>query len=320
MYSVIRSKSCGRSVTTVLLLSVLMFACSSSPRSKYPQATLLTRPPEEDASWLVWSPNGMYIAVSHWSSSLSVSKRHSAVYVFDLATGEYRLLLNDLDTTIAQSWSPDSEEILFFSAGGQYASGIWRARRDESEPPSFLADGTNAAWSGGGRIAVLSMGNQDIVLDVLESDPPWEATIFQGMGIGIDGLSWSPDGRMVALSADITEGGYDYNLFVTDLATRNLIQLTNVGTNHRPAWSPAQDLIAYEGALPNESEYSIFLTNSTGECVVRIPGSGGAHSPSWSPDGRRIAFIGLDGYIYALDLAQVMGDDFLSNGLVCPDT
>ncbi len=314
------SKYHGRSAISTLLLCSVLFACSMSAGQRFPQAVLLTDPHKRDASWLVWSPDGEYIAVSYWSSSLNISDLYSAVYIYSVTTKDYRLFLRDEYLTAVQSWSPDSEEILFYSGGGEYSRGIWKARRDGEESPTFLAAGTQSAWSRAGKIAILSMDHGDVMLSVLPSDGRWEESIFPDIGGGVDGLSWSMDSTKVVFSASSGEDGDDYNLYVAALTTQGLSQLTHTGTSHRPAWSPNQDLIVFEKALPNEYEYSLYLTNSEGTCEIAIPGTTGAFSPSWSPDGTRIAFMDLTGRIYVLDLHLVLGGDVLTRGLICPDT
>jgi Tol biopolymer transport system component len=304
----------------LLITSLLFTACSSNPVKLYPQSTLLADPHMQDANWLVWSPDGKYIAVSYWSSSMDVTDLFSAVYVLDLTTKGYQLFIKDAVCTIAQSWSPDSEELLFYSVGGDYSRGIWRARLDGAISPFLLADGSEAAWSLSGKIAVLSTHHRDITVNTLRSGSQWDQTVFTDIGGVIDGLSWSPDSERLVVSVNNGEEGDIYSLYIIDLTVNSLTRLTTTDINSQPAWSPVSDLIVYSKYRPDVQGSSLYMTNSVGACEVGIPETAGAHSPSWSPDGTEIAFIGSDQKIYSLDLQSVFGEDFQLKGLVCPET
>jgi Tol biopolymer transport system component len=303
-----------------ILLSLLLIAfagCAAKSEKLNPNAALLANTHRQDATGLIWSPDGQYIALSYYHYSQKVTDLYSAVYLLNVDTRENQLLFKDVTSKVAQSWSPNGEEFLFYSSGGDFSQGIWKARLNESTSPIFLNEGRYSAWSRSGIIAILSMNNQDLVLRILSPDSHEDNIVFRDIGFVIDGLSWSPDNERLVLSLKNGDQDNDYHLFVIDLKRKTLNQITTAGPNHRPSWSPMADMIVYEKLVPGENDYSLFLTNAEGTCEVQIPGTTGAFSPSWSPNGKAIAFIKLSGKIYLLDLPKVFGVDFPTKGLVC---
>jgi dipeptidyl aminopeptidase/acylaminoacyl peptidase len=116
-------------------------------------------------------------------------------------------------------------------------------------------------------------------------------------------MSWSPDGSMLAFTdvrADGLDGLFVLGLFVLDLATRDILDLS-ADLNHAadPTWSSDGRRIAFGGA-DGEHGYEIYVTASDGTSRIQVTnypddGVSGAHMPAWSPDGERIAF-GFDLY------------------------
>jgi TolB protein len=140
---------------------------------------------------------------------------------------------------------------------------------------------------------------------------------------GIDGLSWSPDGRRIAV-------GTQFRIAVVDVATNERV---DVGEGDRPAWSPDGRLIAFvrrgdvwvvraEGGEPRplglgtrsvdelawapdstrlavvddtgrssaRSRLLVVCVDATDPRVQILAGPERVDSPSWSPDGEALAF------------------------------
>ncbi len=104
----------------------------------------------------------------------------------------------------------------------------------------------------------------------------------------------SPNGRSIAFVSDRVSGTGYRDLYVLDVATRRLTQLTQNGGAARsetPAWSPDGRRIAFSTASDSGPSH-VFVVNADGTGLVALtPGSPGADwSPHWSPDGTKIVF------------------------------
>jgi Tol biopolymer transport system component len=123
----------------------------------------------------------------------------------------------------------------------------------------------------------------------------------------------SPDGRKLAFVS--TRDGYRANIWVQDIASGKLLQLTGTSDIHgedglpdcyfRPSWSPDGKWLAFSSdrntqwrghdgnvGWEHTQELSIFVLRADGQgfhCVATKPGFC-LGSPKWSPDGKRIVF------------------------------
>jgi Tol biopolymer transport system component len=111
----------------------------------------------------------------------------------------------------------------------------------------------------------------------------------------------SPDGRHVA----VTNRGVQEDLFVIEIATGEIRQLTNDAARDRGAvWSPDGQKI-YFYSQRDENRYEIWRVNADGSNLQRVTRTKGRSVwyPSLSPDGSKLSFYN-DEHTFLLDLNQ----------------
>lgn len=91
-----------------------------------------------------------------------------------------------------------------------------------------------------------------------------------------DSPSWSPDGRYIAFTWG---GAGGYQIFVADVASGQLLQLTSQGRNESPTWSPDGRHLAFQSNRSGKWEIWQMHIDGTGQRQVS---RGGGRLPAWS--------------------------------------
>ncbi len=279
----------------------------------------------------LWSADGGKLAFVYQvgGEGRSVGK----IYTLDLATGGTKMIEGtEKGGRLIESWSARNE--IAFRADGDRKTGLWGVNADGSEEPRFLGEGYSATWSpDGGQVAFDTSSYVEATqvytgeVWILNPATGVKQLVFTRSGhlLSIGDLAWSPDGTRLALTIGTypsagAAGPGESDVYVLELATDALQQVTQGGYNGSPTWSPDGRLIAYTN-VDETWQGRLVIAWADGRCSVRpLPpaGKGTRYSdPAWSPDGRQIAFS-YGGLIYVLDVEAVLGVDFLASGPECP--
>ncbi len=137
----------------------------------------------------------------------------------------------------------------------------------------------------GGRIAFVS--NRSGERGVWLADADGSNARFLGLGTGTqqDNVSWSPDGRRLAI--DMLEDG-NWDIYVVSPAGGNPLRLTDhPADDFAPSWSHDGSVVYFESRRGGPTD--IWKVSAAGGKPVRITREGGFH-PAESPDGRFVYY------------------------------
>jgi len=198
------------------------------------------------------------------------------------------------------------ERILLHRIGPSQST-LFIAKTDGSDERPLLPNSGfdyNASFSPDGKWIIFTSergGSADIYrvhpdgsgLERLTDDPAYD-----------DQGALSPDGKQLAFVSSRGAGSAD--IWVLDLQTKRVRNLTHSPANFRPSWSPDGKWIAFssdrntpvrrDGERFEQSHaVSIYLMRADGTDVRRITSTDKfAGSPKWSPDGERIVFYEME--------------------------
>ena len=87
----------------------------------------------------------------------------------------------------------------------------------------------------------------------------------------------------------------------------NQVQLTHIGSNHFPAWSPSGDRLAFVTFKRHEGS-EIYVIDRYGNNEQRLTQDLATKTfPSWSPDGQLIAYSGLRNEVFQIYTVRTDG-------------
>jgi hypothetical protein len=194
-------------------------------------------------------------------------------------------LIPDWDPTGARiviDAGPSGQRLYTYTPGGT-AQQVMTAPNGLTEEfrPQYSSDGWIYFVGRAGSIAIYRVRPDGTSLArVSNATPPGQETH----------PSPSPDGTRVVVMSTATSGcscaGMSFALWMLDVAT-NVSSSLNVG-GHWPRWSPAGDLIAFEGP---DNTLAVIRPDGTGYRVISGENMR-YHGPmDWSPDGRWIIAV-----------------------------
>ena len=241
-------------------------------------------PGGRDGEEVQWSPDGKMVALDAVDPSRG---RANILLVSANGTGRRFLFPRSEEGSSDFTWSPDGSSIAYTNSGGiaimDVGTGVADqiAAADNPDTPAWSPDGSRIAFATSDRVFLVT------------PDGRGKHAVGPAPEPGTGGLTWSPDGTLLAFTA---AGDYPKPDFVVavDVSTGRVtltIPLLHGGGSAAPSWSPDGERLAFlRSREPDgyaEIDGDVWIVRRDGSQPVQITSAfpfGGSHStPEWVP-------------------------------------
>lgn len=222
-----------------------------------------------------WSPDGRKLAY------VSMEQNRSEIFVQDLRTGEREKISAFKGINGAPAWSPNGKELaMALSRSGNLEIYIFDLEsRGLRRLTQNLAIDTEPVWTPDGKSIIFtsdrSGGPQLYRVD--RRGGPAERLTFEGRYNALADIS--PDGKKMAF---IHREKGRYQVAVMDLATRNMLVLTEGRLDESPSFSPNGSMIIYATQEGNKGILAAVSPDGEIKETLTIQ-KGSVREPDWSP-------------------------------------
>lgn len=184
----------------------------------------------------------------------------------------------------APAWSPNGAE-LAFSSSMRGPTEIYETNANGTDPKQLTfaprAVNTSPVWNPKTGQQIVFVSDRGGLPGLYEMNADGSNVVkidLPDMGYVVD-PTWSPNGYLLAFSWRRPNGNYD--LYVMDLSTHQLLQLTHdAGRNERPSWAPDGRHLVFQSDRTGTGEIWTMLADGSG--LRQLTHSGKNLSPNWS--------------------------------------
>jgi TolB protein len=227
-----------------------------------------------------WSPDGRRIAYTRFANGAGTVVLHT------LATGQRATVPGTASLlNITPAFSPDGR-LLAYAHSGEDGTDVFTAdiaqnccvqrltvgRFADNLSPTFAPDGRRMAF-----VSTRAGAPQIYVMAPDGTDQELLAPYDYGVTGSSNAPDWSPDGASVVFHRDVSRAP---QLFILDVASRKVRQLTSSGRNEDPTWAPDGRHIAFVSDRSGRRQLWV-IDVITGR-IRQLTFDGQARLPAWS--------------------------------------
>jgi TolB protein len=222
-----------------------------------------------------WAPEGDRLAY------VSFEQRKPVIYVQTLSTGKRRAVANFHGSNSSPAWSPDgrrlavvltldgSSQIYLINADGSGVARLTDSANIDTEP-NFSPDGQSIIFTSdrGGSPQVYRMPVAGGAVERLTFDGNYNVS-----------PRYSPDGRSFVF---VQRSGGRFNLMLHEIATRQVIPLTDGAVDESPSFAPNGRMILYASKMGGRG--ILAAVSNDGHIKQRLTvEAGDVREPAWGP-------------------------------------
>jgi TolB protein len=184
-------------------------------------------------------------------------------------------------TTSSPSISPGGQLAFSSAISGDGSMEIYVSSLDGSSPRRLTRTqksvNISPRWNPktGREIAFISDRGGSPQVYVMDASGANQRPLF-ARGGHADSPSWSPDGRYIAFTYG---GAGSFQIFVADVASGQLLQITSRGRNESPAWAPDGRHLAFQSNRTGRWEIWQAHVDGSGQRQIS---RGGGRLPTWA--------------------------------------
>jgi len=229
-----------------------------------------------------WSPDASRIAFTCYPTAGAYQS--AQICMHSMLTGKLVSWPRFRGTNSSPAWSPDGTKIMFMSSMyGNPELAVADASGSNVKRLTFsVGANTSPAWNPktAQQVAFVSDRGGTPQLYVMDAEGgDVQKLPLLDKGYVID-PAWSPNGQLLVFSWRRPNGNYD--LYVMDMATHDLVQLTrDAGRNERPSWAPDGRHLVFESTRGGRRQIWSMLADGTN--LRQLTTQGDNESPNWSP-------------------------------------
>lgn len=218
------------------------------------------------------SPDGEKVAMATGGSTGSSFVRD--VVIYDLKTGDQKVLAAKIMTAETPDWSPTGEMVVFIAGVGTLDPApfnLYQAKTDGTDVHTVVncrdVGCRNARWSPDGKKIAFASWNG---LEMVDADGSNREVLIDRSYGPIIWLDWSPDGTQIAIVQTS-----DVRILITTVSDKSLRQIdTGVeGRYDSILWSPTGDRLALTGTIKQsavKSDYVLSIIDLQGNELKRM--------------------------------------------------